>query len=570
MKYCHHCGESLAEQVRFCRNCGTPLTTSAKSSSQSMNKSHSSFSNIPSFPAHKHKSVVRDIPRTFRKTISLSPQISDAIIHTIFVVSANFAKEMQKICISLGLDCSKIIYDSNPSQIIKKCQDTLKKSVDGSIKYVCIIGNWDEVPPSEIPNTMLDDGDDFCLTDAFYGSKENFDSEDPFTAIPEFPVGRIPLSDSDVIYRILTHSPVLSTEENAFLFGVTADCWSEATHDIISSFPNLPPGAPLFIEPSSKGSISRSAMLCSPVWDEKTLGKTIGEKIQNESQIILFNVHGSADDPEWVGEGERYEYVHVFSPGTIPNYNSALIVSEACYGGAIDYDEMSIVEHFFLNGGCSFVGSSTIAYGSPSPPICAADLLAKYYINGLYQGLTQGVALNQAKLEAISDDYMAIEEGLKTILSFNLFGAPWQSLTKRGSTLTDPTQVSSPGNSSILDRIRANLNSNARALPQNSLHNIRESYRRRLPERSRQFIIEKENLLNMIREFHDFTKIESSVKSWGGRIEDINLKFIKAGEKEGYRLFCRGSGGKKSHQALILLLDQSGQIKKTIMSKGDI
>ena len=74
----------------------------------------------------------------------------------------------------------------------------------------------------------------------------------------------------------------------------------------------------------------------------------------------------------------------------------------------------------------------------------------------------------------------------------------------------------------------------------------------------------------MIREFHDFTKIESSVKSWGGRIEDINLKFIKAGEKEGYRLFCRGSGGKKSHQALILLLDQSGQIKKTIMSKGDI
>lgn len=570
MKFCINCGESVLEQARFCRSCGTSLIPNPITSSQSANNNPPSFKKTFLNSDRTPKPTDRDITRTNMKAVLLSPQTADAISHTIFVVSADFAVEMQSICNSLGLNCAGILYDSNPSQIIKKCQDKLRNSTAGTIKYVCIIGNWNEVPPAEIQNTMLDDGDDFCLTDALYGSRQDFDCEDPFSAIPEIPVGRIPVSDREVVCRVITQSPDFSSRDNAFLFGVTADCWSEATHDIILSFPNLPPGAPHFLEPSTKDSIPRSAMLCSPVWDEKALGRTIGGKVQNPFQIILFNVHGGADDPEWVGEGKRYQYVRIFSPRTINNYNSALIVSEACYGGAIGYDEISIVEHFFLNGGNSFVGSSTIAYGSPSPPICAADLIAKHYIKGLYNKLTLGESLIQAKMVTISDDYMALEEGLKTILSFNLFGAPWQTLIRTSSQPPDSFQIRPPVTSSVLDRIRGDMSSSSQTNERSSLYDIRESYRRRLPERTRQFMIEKENLLKKIHEFQDFSKIEKTVKSWGGRLEDTSLNFIKAGEKEGYRLFCPSSTENNSNRILVLLLDNSGRINKTILSKGSL
>lgn len=384
MNYCDNCGEGSADTARFCRNCGLPLSTNTITSSQSLNRNQN-LSHI-AFPSSEHQPdiVIRNITNINTKTTQLSQQSADAISHTIFVVSAGFAAEMQDIFNSLRVNCAGIVYDSDPTLVIRKCHDKIRKCPDGTIRYVCIVGNWDEIPPTEIQNTMLDDGDAVCFTDALYGSTDEFNYDDPFTAIPVLPVGRIPVANRDVVYRMLTQSPALSPKDNAFLFGVTADCWSDATLDIISTFPNLPHDVPQFLEPLTKDFIPRSTVLCSPAWDEDTLRETIGGEIRSQYQVILFNVHGGIDDPVWVGEGHRHQYVHIFSPGTIKQYNSSIIVSEACYGGAIDYDGISIVEHFFLNGGSSFVGSSTIAYGSPSPPICGADLIAKHYIKGLY------------------------------------------------------------------------------------------------------------------------------------------------------------------------------------------
>jgi hypothetical protein len=139
--------------------------------------------------------------------------------------------------------------------------------------------------------------------------------------------------------------------------------------------------------------------------------------------VVLMSRNG------W-GESEDGDYVEIFQPGTVSDFNSALLLTEACYGGAMFYDSPSIVEHFFANGGNSFVGSSTIAYGARATPITAADLIAKHYIASLYAGLSQGESLKLAKLEALTEDPLSMEYGLKTVLSFNLFGAPWQTLTR--------------------------------------------------------------------------------------------------------------------------------------------
>lgn len=173
-------------------------------------------------------------------------------------------------------------------------------------------------------------------------------------------------------------------------------------------------------------------------------------------------------------------------------------------------------------------------------------------------------------METISDDYMALEEGLKTILSFNLFGTPWQPLFKESSNSPDLTQTRHAESLSVLARIRSNMSSNSHSYEQHFLREIKESYRRRLPARSRQFLIEKEDMLNKISEFHDFEKIGKTIESWGGRLENSRLAFIKAGVNEGYRLSCKSNRGNQSYQVLVLLLDRSGQITKTIISKGII
>ena len=245
---------------------------------------------------------------------------------------------------------------------------------------------------------------------------------------------------------------------------------------------------------------------------------------------------------------------------------------EACYGGALGYEELSVVEKFFEKGGTSFVGSSTIAYGAPDSPLSAADLIAKHYVKGLYDGLAQGEALTRAKAEVLTDDPMDFEVALKTVLSFNLFGLPSQRLIKQESASLISTESTSTSTNtrfsqgSVLNRVRAGLPSSTQASG-GLLSSIRDRYRSRLPQRNQQFMIERDQIAKILREFKDFSKVEKILTEMGSSLEDCTLDFVSAGESEGYRLFGF-SKKRKAKNTLILFLNKSGQIKKTITSKG--
>jgi hypothetical protein len=353
---------------------------------------------------------------------------------------------------------------------------------------------------------------------------------------------------------------------------VTAQCWEVASNEIVSSFSNLDNGAYSGLLPEDIKTLPKSAILCSPEWTEEDLRKIASPGPADPFGLIFFNVHGGADEPQWVGESSEGRYVEIFQPGTITNFNSALLLTEACYGGAMFYDSPSIVEHFFENGGNSFVGSSTIAYGARATPLCAADLIAKHYIISLFKGLSQGESLKLAKLEALTEDPLSVEIGLKTALSFNLFGAPWQTLTQSSSThiLNSTTESSAARRTgSVLNRVRDNIQSPT-LIKSDAINKIRDNYRNRLPPRNRQFLIEKDEILAKLREFRDFSRIINEIEECKGSLENSQMDFVSAGDSKAFRLFCHTSFTNKSKKSLILMIDNHGELKKTIVSKGCI
>jgi len=573
MEQCQFCGGTLGAKVRFCSNCGKPVTANSATnvSTPQLGSVISGESKIKAKPSlTDHDNRTRQPASTFKKP---NPMSMDAIQRTVFVVPENFLSSMREILGEFGVQAAGIVHSPDPSLLLDLSQKFIRNAAQGVVQYFCIIGNWTEVPPSNVPNDFLMyDGDEFCQTDALYGATEGFNSENPFTAIPEITVGRIPLADRNIVQRVLSNDPVVPVTRNSFQYGVTAQCWEVASKEIISSFPNLDGGAHSGILPEKIETLPKSAILSSPEWTEEHLRQVASPGPSEPYGLIFFNVHGGADEPQWVGESEDGDYVEIFQPGTVTDFNSALLLTEACYGGAMFYDSPSIVEHFFANGGNSFVGSSTIAYGARATPISAADLIAKHYIHSLYAGLSQGESLKVAKLEALTEDPHSVEYGLKTALSFNLFGAPWQTLTRSTtSPISTPTIPSSPARptGSVLNRVRGNLHAPT-PTKSDMIDKIRDQYRARLPPRNRQFMIEKDEILSKLREFRDFSLIIKEIDKWRGSLENAQMDFVSAGDSKAYRLFCQTSLTTKSKRTLILMIDSQGKLIKTIVSKGAV
>lgn len=568
MSQCNFCNAILGPKARFCSACGGPVSELSATSHVAPKFACEPVSDASVMSATKQSNSKFE-SLTYKKLVKPNAVSIGAIRQTLFVLPEYFSDSLEKILKTFEAEAAGIVCSSNGSCVVDRCQQVIKNDQDGSIKYVCIIGNWHDVPPLNVPNDFgLNDGDAFCQSDAFFGATQAFNPEDPFTAIPEIPVGRIPIADLDIVQRVLGSDPEVAPTRNVFQFGVTAQCWEVASKEIVSSFPNLVAGGPNALLPQEVKSLPKAVLISSPQWTEHEFRLAVSSGPADPFGLIYFNVHGGADEPQWVGEGESGEYVHIFEPGTVVDFNSALLVSEACYGGALSYDSPSIVEHFFASRGHSFVGSSTIAYGAKATPISAADLIAKHYVLGLYGGLTNGDALKLAKMEVLAEDPLSLEYAFKTVLSFNLFGAPWQTLVRHSmaTTLTQPV-TGRPTGGSVLNRVRANLQSPAPS-SSSTLNRIREEYRSRLPSRNRQFIVQSSEILTKLREFKDFSRIMEEVSKWGARLDDLKLDFVSAGNAQGYRLICPVNEPKKSKSTLILITDSNGQLTKTLVSKG--
>ena len=547
MRRCPKCNDNLVRLVKFCGNCGADL------SSVMIDES------VEPVLALRSRSVVASV------------EVKKAISQAVFISVPAMANRLNNLFEKYGVIPIKCIFEADASEFALKTRLFLNSSSAKETKYICIIGDWNNVPPYELPNPIRDgDGDEFCQSDAPYGCINEIDIDEIFELIPDIPVGRIPTLDINVIERVLITQPKIDKPKDAFLMGVTTESWSSATQAIVDGFKGN--DSKILNKLSTFDHFAKGSILVSPECVESNLKDIFSGEMQCSNNILLFNVHGQSDEPNWVGESENGTFCEIFEPGTIPNFNNSVLISEACYGGALGYDSPSVVEHFFANDGLVFVGSSNIAYGSRDENLSAADLIALHFLIGLEKGLSFGEALSIAKLEALTNDPFDDDIAQKTVLSFNLFGAPWHTVTRANSRSNgmSPNEIVNNSNSntnSVLNRFRNRETSFRLNSSLHSLHDIRASYRDKLPLKLRQFLFDSDEARKKISQFQDADKIRRIITLWELDNLYFKLESVEFENKKGYRLSSSKNSPSKQNQSSILLLDANGKLNKTIVSK---
>ena len=548
MTTCNSCGGNLKPLAKFCSQCGTKVGDTANA-------------------------VGTGSAVSAARRLQVSASARTAIGSTLFVLPSRFVGELTRLLDQHVASPLGMVADADPAQLQIKARQAFKRHhATGSLKYVCLLGNWSEVAPFRVADPIQERHSEiFCLTDALYGCTEEYDEDDIFTAIPSVPVGRIPVLDADVVAAALLEAPRQLDPAQAFAFGVSAKCWSLPTQAIIRLFTDTTSKATLVVEPQNSA-LTAPGVLSSPGWDSDDLQRAVSQDSLDAGAVVLFNVHGSGEVTGWYGQARTMGPCEpmIMTPDTIGQFNSAVMISEACHGGAMGYDEPSIVERFFTNGGKAFVGSSGRAYGITNhdwdgdEKLCAADLIALHFLKALRQGKTMGEALTLAKLETHTNDPRLAPTAKKSALSFNLYGAPWHSLKKAAAATVMPE---SENRGSMLDRIRSRRSGDVED-PSDSMADLRQRYRSKLPENYRRFMLERNDALRRISGFQDLNVVEALLADWDVSLEDCDLESIDMGDDFGFVLIGESNKHSGPKQLFQMVMDSAGAVKKILTSKG--
>jgi hypothetical protein len=521
VNFCPECGAALSGFPKFCSGCGARL---AGLQSQPMRSDH---------PAAR----------------------------TLFVTTQASAPGLLGVLNSLGIQRPTIVSEDDETKRRAAIRDKLADQ-----DYVCIVGSWSEVSPAYAPNPLdWRDGDQWCLTDSVFGCHEDPDESDLASYVPQVPVSRIPSTSPDVLARLLGAHELEGSVHSQFQFAVSAEQWQRATCEILR-----------------RCGLQDCQTHSSPAWDESDVASAMKAALRQRDTLFLFNVHGGADTPEWVGESESFpkDCPVVFNPDLIDDYAGGIILCEACYGGAMGYDSPSVVENVFERNGNGFVGCSVIAYGTEDETLSGADHIAVSCLKQLAEGLTLAQALTKAKQALLESYYEAEDEDAevitKTILSFNAWGAPWIKLKTasvgRPQTVRD-SRASRPSASDRLANMRSDLAAriaDRRERIGSRMEGLRESYRQKLPLRSQMFLVGVDETLATIRGFRDASMIEGFLKSRGMSFSDCRLEKSSAAGQKKFRLSgaTKNMDNRRAKDSFILIVDSVGRLKKTILSKG--
>ena len=528
--------------MSFCTQCGKPLRAGA---------SGCEFCQPASRPA--------------RPSLNVAAAARVAVSHTLFIASAHTAQELDK---GLQKHLAKpldIVRVDTPEMAHQAARQAVQRLLPrGDLKYVCLIGDWSEVPPFKVdnPSRPCRGQDPFCWTDALYGLRDAYQPEDILTAIAPVAVGRIPSTDMAIVLPALLEAPVSVDPGVAFAFAVSAQCWSEATQTIVQGFTDSTSAGQLFDAPDFSG-LSSKGVLASPDWEEDDLRREISDAGISPGAVLLFNVHGSADEPHWVGEGD-WGYTEIMQTDTVEDFNQAILLSEACYGGAMGYDEPSMVESFFTKGGKAFVGCSVIAWGSSGSALCGADLIALHFFKALREGQAFGEALNSAKRATLDATYVHDEVSQKTVLSFNLFGAPWHQLKRAAAASVLPTAAPQ---GSMLDRIRSRR-AGGDAAGGSALERVRDNYRGRLSSQAQRFLLERDDALRQLSGFKDREKIESFLGTLQVDFDDCDFEEIRFEDAHSFRISGKSKKFPSTKELFILAINGEGELTHQLTTKG--
>ena len=374
-----------------------------------------------------------------------------------------------------GLECAVLYVDDGPSAArfglqsvdprnpgqIKKLIDTVDAEVakrGGAIRYLLIVGGDRIVPFHRMPNPV-DDQDEDVPSDNPYACR------DAYYLIPERAVGRMPDGEREGLGFL--HTLIRTCTEahrrrfvSKGLLGALGGPITGLRHAFHTLMEVQTTGQGLGYSASIWRKASREVFriigddsqlrTCPPLTYE-------GFKITERPHFSYFNLHGIEDGPNWYGQRDT------LFPADYPLFPLALrpqdlrsedhaqsvVFTEACYGANILGKNVrdSIALRFLDARALAVVGSTKVSYGSIAPPLLGADLIGKYFWEGLQSHLTAGEALKHAKVNLAREmqqrqGYLDGEDQ-KALISFVLYGDP--SLPIKAVQGTGPVGAVSKG-----------------------------------------------------------------------------------------------------------------------------
>ena len=344
--FCEECGAQLEPGARFCENCGTPVPQEEK---------HISFEN--------------GIFLTNLNKLASQLGTSKDSINNLLSEYIDFSKQR-------GVSYTLLNLENQNDITIDKVISTLKtSSITSKIKYVFILGNEEIIPvieyqnesgdqdenvPSDLPYSIL------ASTSPWNGINYSFDKM--------LRTGRLVTYTGEGFEKFAVYFKNVMHYQNSFpritSYSLSAKVWKMETDFEYKKIS----------EPYLKACDSSPEITVS----------TVENFISKDSNLLLFNLHGSNQTKFWYGQ-EGQDFPEAFEPKNIDALNGPFIIGvEACYGanykGSFTEDNSILVKA--LQSGCiSFLGSSRIAYGTPEPEGNCADFMIGEYLKQIKNGV---------------------------------------------------------------------------------------------------------------------------------------------------------------------------------------
>ncbi len=307
----------------------------------------------------------------------------------------------------------------------------------GQVRYILIVGGDGIIPFHRLPNPV-DDQDSDVPSDNPYAC------QDTDYLIPERAIGRLPdagRENPDYLQGLIwtainahqrraTSKGLLSTlglaldkirRPGAYDGGVgySASIWRKASRAVFRLIGN------------------DSRLRTSPPVTYE------GFHVLEPPHFSYFNLHGVEDGPNWYGQRDAlFPADYPLFPlalrpqdPSVQEHRQAVVFTEACYGAHIlgKTEADSIALTLLSSGALAVAGSTKVSYGSIAPPLLGADLIGRYFWEGLRARLTIGDALRHAKVTMANEmqerqGYLD-DEDQKALISFVLYGDPALSIS---------------------------------------------------------------------------------------------------------------------------------------------
>ena len=339
------------------------------------------------------------------------------------------------------------IWSTDPTDI-KRAIDELGHALgqDGSsVDGILIVGGDDVVPFFHLQNPS-DDDDSAILSDNPYAVESGESIYAPRVAIGRLPDGSagnlsLLLRQIDTLLEVRRNPPATENSSrivqagiaalgaiglavsNSLSFGCAASTWESVSGEAFS---------PL--------STASSLRLSPPVIADDFQSQWIHGR-----RFFYFNLHGSLDAPAWYGQvaaggtDDRPPLPIAITPELLSeaDFAAPVVFSEASHAGNVSSKTAtnSLALRFLSEGASAFIGPTATAYGTVTPPLAGADLLAELFWENLRDGDRIGEALGRAKTHYAADlmerqGYLDGDDQ-KTLLEFVLFGDPLMPVFQR-------------------------------------------------------------------------------------------------------------------------------------------